>query len=166
MFHRLLHTDFDRTLTFLRLVLGAVFFAHGAQKMLGWYGGAGFDATMSIFTEGMSIPAPLAFLAIATEFFGSLALILGLLGRVAGVAILVEMIVAVFLVHLPFGFFMNWTGIQAGEGFEYHLLAIAIALPIAVKGAGAWSLDHALDKRLGRPTVAYPEGRWRKAHAH
>jgi len=166
MFHKLLHTDLDRTFTLLRFVLGTVFFVHGAQKMLGWYGGAGFDATMSMFSEGMNIPAPLAFLAIATEFFGSLALILGLLGRLAGVAILVEMMVAVFLVHLPFGFFMNWTGTQGGEGFEYHLLAIAIALTIAVKGAGAWSLDYALDRRLGRPTAAYPEGRWGKAHAH
>lgn len=166
MFHKLLHTEFDGTLTFLRFVLGAVIFAHGAQKMLGWYGGPGFGAAMGMFTEGMNIPASLALLAIATEFIGSLALILGLLGRVVGLAIVVEMIVAVFLVHLPFGFFMNWMGTQPGEGFEYHLLAIAIALTIAVKGAGAWSLDYWLDWQLGRPTTAHPEGRWRKAHAH
>src|SRR5437870_7719762 len=117
MFRNLFDTDSDGTLTFLRLVVGSVMLAHGAQKMLGWFGGPGYGATMGMFGQ-MGIPAPLALLVISTEFFGSLFLILGFLGRIAALGIAVEMIVAVALVHLRFGFFMNWSGMQAGEGFE------------------------------------------------
>ena len=128
----------------LRLVLGIVMFAHGAQKVTGWFGGEGFTATMKIFTQQMGIPAPLAFLAIAAEFFGGLGLIVGLLGRIAAFGILCNMIVAMLMVHARFGFFMNWFGKQKGEGFEYHLLAIAIALAILIKGSGAFSIDRLL----------------------
>jgi putative oxidoreductase len=141
MFSKLVRTREDWTLTFLRLVLGAIFFAHGAQKALGWFAGPGYAGAMAMFHQ-MGIPGPFGLLAVAAEFLGSLALFCGLLGRLAGVAIAVDMVVAVLLVHLPNGFFMNWSGTQAGEGFEYHLLAIGIAVTIAVKGSGAWSIDR------------------------
>jgi len=142
---RLLGTSNDVSLTFLRLVLGVVFFAHGAQKMLGWFGGYGFHATIGFFGH-LGMPAPVAFLVICIEFFGGLGLIVGLLTRIAALGIGVEMIGAIFMVHMPNGFFMNWAGKQKGEGFEYHLLAIAIAGTLLLRGAGKFSVDHALSK--------------------
>ena len=146
MFYRLISTSNDRTLAVLRLVLGIVFFAHGAQKMLGWFGGPGFSGTMQLFMQ-MGVPAPLAFLAIAAEFFGGLGLLVGFLGRLAALGIMINMLVAIVAVHLPHGFFMNWTGTKQGEGFEYHLLVLAIGLAVFVKGSGAMSVDHALTQR-------------------
>ena len=146
MFRKLLTTSNDLTLTLLRLVLGVTFFMHGAQKMLGWFGGYGFHATMGFFTQQMGIPAPLAFLAICAEFFGGLGLIVGLLSRIAALGIIVNMLVAIATVHHVNGFFMNWTGQQKGEGYEYHLLAIALAIVVLVKGAGALSLDRLLTR--------------------
>jgi putative oxidoreductase len=140
---RLLATDDAWALAVARLALGLVMFPHGAQKMLGWFGGQGFTATMGFFTS-QGIPAPLAFLAIVAEFFGSLGLIVGLLGRVAAFGIFCVMVVAILAVHLPNGFFMNWSGKQAGEGFEYHLLAIGLALAVMVGGSGTLSFDRAL----------------------
>ncbi len=131
----------------MRLVLGVVFFAHGSQKMLGWFGGYGFHGTMGFFTQKMGIPAPLAFLAICAEFFGGLGLIVGLLSRIAAFGIICNMLVAIVTVHFANGFFMNWFGNQKGEGFEYHLLAIAMGLVILIKGAGAFSLDRLLSSR-------------------
>ena len=144
MFRKLLSTSDDWTLTLLRLFMGVIFFAHGAQKALGWFGGYGFSGTMGFFTNMMHIPAPLAFLAICAEFLGSMGLLVGLLGRVAAFGITCNMLVAVHLVHSKVGFFMNWTGQQKGEGFEYHLLAIAVAIVLMVKGSGAFSIDRAL----------------------
>ncbi|HUB02926.1 MAG TPA: DoxX family protein [Terriglobales bacterium] len=142
---RLLATSDDVTLTILRIVLGVVFFAHGAQKMLGWFGGYGFHGTMSFF-EHLGFPAPVAFLIICTEFFGGLGLIVGLLTRIPALGIGVEMIGALLIVHLPNGFFMNWYGNQKGEGFEYHLLVIAIAAVLLIRGGGAFSADRALSR--------------------
>jgi putative oxidoreductase len=144
MFRKLLSTSDDWTLTLLRLFMGVIFFAHGAQKALGWFGGYGFSGTMGFFTNMMHIPAPLAFLAICAEFLGSMGLLVGLLGRIAAFGITCNMLVAVLLVHSKVGFFMNWTGQQKGEGFEYHLLAIAVAIVLMVKGSGAFSIDRAL----------------------
>jgi putative oxidoreductase len=145
MLKRLTSTSNDVALTILRLVLGVVFFAHGAQKMLGWFGGYGFHGTMG-FLEHVGLPAPVALLVICTEFFGGLGLIVGFLTRIPALGIGVEMIVAIFMVHLPNGFFMNWFGNQKGEGFEYHLLAIAIAAALLLRGAGAFSVDRALSQ--------------------
>lgn len=142
---RLLGTSDDVTLTMLRLILGVVFFAHGAQKLLGWFGGYGFHGTMG-FLEHVGLPAPVALLVICTEFFGGLGLIVGLLTRVAALGIGTEMIGALFMVHIPNGFFMNWVGNQKGEGFEYHLLAIAIAATLLLRGAGKFSADRALSE--------------------
>src|ERR1700757_3933242 len=136
MIRNLLKTDDNTATTILRLVLGFVFFAHGAQKMLGWFGGYGFSGTMGYFTGAMHIPALFAFLAIAAEFFGGLGLILGFLTRIAAFGITVNMLVAVALVHRSFGFFMNWTGTQKGEGFEYHLLVLAITAFLMIRSAG------------------------------
>ncbi|HKR67063.1 MAG TPA: DoxX family protein [Thermoanaerobaculia bacterium] len=145
MFRKLTQTNPDLTLTVLRVVLGVVMFAHGAQKMLGWFGGYGFTGTMGFFTGTMGIPAPFAFLAIVAEFFGGLGLILGLFSRVASLGIIVTMLTAAFMVHVP-TFFMNWNGTQKGEGFEYHLIAVAIGVAILIKGSGAFSLDRAIAK--------------------
>lgn len=147
MFRKLLATSNDWTLTLLRLVMGLIFFAHGAQKALGWFGGYGFSGTMGFFTQMMHIPAPFAFLAICAEFLGGLGLIFGALSRIAAFGIAVNMVVAVLLVHSQFGFFMNWTGQQKGEGFEYHLLALVIAIVLIVRGGGAFSVDQALSSR-------------------
>lgn len=144
MFKRLLLTSDDPALLILRIILGIVFFAHGAQKALGWFGGDGLQATMESFTSKMNIPTPLAALAIAAEFLGGLGLITGLLARIAALGILTNMVVAIFMVHLKNGFFMNWFGKQPGEGFEYHLLAIAMALAIVLNWAGSLSLDRVI----------------------
>jgi len=148
MLRKLTMTDDATATTILRLVLGLVFFAHGSQKMLGWFGGSGFAATMGSFTGYMHIPALFAFLAIAAEFFGALGLILGLLTRVAAFGIAVNMLVAVVTVHRQFGFFANWSGKQKGEGIEYHLLALAICTFLMLKGAGAFSIDRKLSAAL------------------
>jgi putative oxidoreductase len=152
MFGKLLATPNDSTLTIMRLVLGVTFFMHGAQKMLGWFGGYGFQGTMGFFTQQMGIPAPLAFLAICAEFFGGLGLILGLLSRIAALGITVNMLVAIAKVHSGNGFFMNWSGQQKGEGFEYHLLAIALAVVVMIKGSGAFSIDRAIEGRTSTPS--------------
>jgi putative oxidoreductase len=142
---RLMGTNNDVALTILRVILGMVFFAHGSQKMLGWFGGFGFHGTMGAFTH-MGMPAPLAFLVICTEFFGGLGLLVGLLTRIAALGIAGLMIGAIFMVHLKVGFLMNWMGTQKGEGFEFHLLALAIAAALLLRGAGAWSVDRALSE--------------------
>jgi putative oxidoreductase len=141
---KLMATTNDASLTLMRLVLGLVFFAHGAQKVLGWFGGYGFSGTMNFFTSTLHIPAPFAFLAIMAEFLGGLGLILGFLARIAAFGIAVNMLVAVFMVHIHNGLFMNWFGTQKGEGWEYHALAIALAIAIMARGAGAFSVDGAL----------------------
>lgn len=147
MSKKIFHTSNDYVLTILRLVLGVVFFAHGAQKMLGWFGGYGFKGTMGFFTQTMHIPAAFAFLAIAAEFFGGLGLLVGLLTRVAAFGITVNMLVAIFTVHVANGFFMNWSGQQKGEGFEYHLLVLAMTTALMIRGAGAFSIDRAISEK-------------------
>jgi len=144
MIRRLFGTDDSSATSILRLALGVVFFAHGAQKMLGWFGGYGFTGTMGYFTGVMHIPAPLAFLDIAAEFFGGIGLMLGFLTRIAAFAIGVIMLVAIVTGHHAFGFFMNWTGTQKGEGFEYHLLVLGMVAFLTIRGAGAFSVDRVL----------------------
>jgi putative oxidoreductase len=135
----LLQTDGSIVPLVLRLSLALVIFPHGAQKTLGWFGGHGFKGTMASFNKS-GIPAGLAFLAIMAEFLGPLGLTAGLLTRVAALGIAVIMLVAI-TVHMQHGFFMNWFGAQKGEGFEYHLLALGLAVALIISGAGAWSLD-------------------------
>ena len=142
MLANLVRTNPDWVLAVVRIILGVVFFAHGAQKLLGWFGGRGFKNMMAYFTTQTKLPGVVAFLVIVIEFFGSLGLIVGLFGRMAALGIIAVMTGAAVKTHIPHGFFMNWAGNQKGEGFEYHLLAMAIALLIFFKGSGALSLDY------------------------
>jgi len=141
-------TDEGWTGFILRLTLGLVMFPHGAQKLLGWYGGFGFDGTMGFFTDVMHLPWIVAFLVIMGEFFGSLGLLAGFLTRFSAVSLAVIMSGAIMTTHLPYGFFMNWFGKQQGEGYEYHLLVIGIAAALLVTGGGKWSLDRRIADRL------------------
>lgn len=137
----------------LRLSLGIVMFAHGAQKVLGWFGGPGLEGTFAMFEQSFGIPPALAALAIAAEFLGGLLLIVGAFGRLAALAIGVDMIVAALVAHVSNGFFMNWSGQQAGEGFEYHVLAVGMAAALVVLGSGCCSVDRALSRRKERRVV-------------
>jgi len=147
-FKRLFETGDEWSGLILRVTLGVVMFPHGAQKLLGWYGGYGFSGTMGFFTEQMHIPAVLAFLVIITESFGSLGLIVGVLTRVAAFGITCIMVVAIAMVHWPHGFFMNWFGKQQGEGFEYHLLVLGVCAVLLISGGGRWSADRKIAARL------------------
>jgi putative oxidoreductase len=144
MFKRLLATDGSFSGTILRVVLGAVMLPHGAQKLLGAFGGAGLKPTIDWFQTAHHIPVYLALAAILAESLGALALIAGFGTRLAALAVAVDMGVAIYLVHWKNGFFMNWMGNRPGEGFEYHLLAIAIGLALVIKGGGRWSIDRAI----------------------
>ena len=140
----LIKTETDYLVALSRLVLGILFFAHGSQLMLGWFGGFGLSGSMHFFTQQLGIPAAFAFLGIAGQFFGGIFLIAGLAGRIAALAIIGNMVVAVAKVHWQYGLFMNWFGTQKGEGFEYHLLAVTLGLLVVVRGSGAFSLDRLL----------------------
>ncbi len=142
----LMETKDDISALVLRLVLGIVFFPHGAQKALGWFGGYGLKGSLDFFTVKMHIPLVFALLAIAAEFLGSIALVFGLFTRLAAFGIAVVMVVAINLVHMHNGFFMNWSGMQKGEGIEYHLLVIAIAVALMIRGGGALSADRKFSK--------------------
>ena len=141
----LLRTDRSYSQTLVRLTLGLVLLPHGAQHLLGAFGGYGFTATVAWMTGALGIPPVVAGAGILVEFFAPLALIFGLGSRLAGSALAVFMAVAA-ATHLPNGFFMNWVGtMPAGvEGFEYHLLTIALAITIIVRGGGALSVDRAI----------------------
>jgi len=127
-----------------RLVIGLLMAAHGAQKLLGWFGGYGFGGTMGFLTAQVGLPYPIALLVILTESIGALFLVLGLASRVMAAGVAAVMVGAIATVHLANGFFMNWSGAQKGEGFEYHILAIALALVVMLRGSGAASVDRAL----------------------
>lgn len=149
----LFRTSDDLAPALARLTLGLVIFPHGAQHMLGWFGGYGFHGTLGWMTGTLGFPAPLAVLALVTEIAAPFALVLGLGGRLAALGI-VGLMFGALSTHLPNGFFMNWFGsLPAGqEGFEYHLIAIALAGVVALEGSGAWSLDRML--AVARPSGA------------
>jgi putative oxidoreductase len=148
MFAKLVTTPNSAALAIVRFALGVVIFAHGAQKALGWFGGAGAAGTVGFFEQAFGVPAVLAVLVIAAEFLGGLGLIVGALGRVAAVGVIAVMLGAIGLVHLPNGFFMDWSGQQAGQGFEFHILVIAMAAAVLLRGSGALSLDRMLAERV------------------
>jgi putative oxidoreductase len=137
-------TETDYMVAFTRLVLGFLFFVHGSQLMLGWFGGFGLSGSMHFFTQQLGIPAAFAFFGMAGQFLGGCLLIVGPAGRVAALAIIGNMVVAVAKVHWRFRRFMNWFGTQKGEGFEYHLLVVTLGLLVVVRGSGAISLDRLL----------------------
>ena len=149
MLTQLFYTQQDYLLLLLRLVLAAVIFPHGAQKLLGWFGGPGFNGTMGFF-KSIGIPRIFGLLAIFTEFMAPLALVAGLLTRVSALGVAIVMLTAAIKVHLPYGFFMNWNDDMHGEGYEYHILAIGIAILLIVSGGGAFSIDQALASLLSR----------------
>jgi len=146
MFRKLIQTNDDWTLLIGRLTLALVFFPHGAQKVLGWFGGYGFSGTMDYFT-GTGMPWIVAFLVIMGEFLGPIGLAIGCLSRVAAGGLAIIMTGAIVTVHFSNGFFMNWAGNQPGEGFEYHLLAIGLTLVVILKGSGPLSVDRKLAAR-------------------
>jgi putative oxidoreductase len=143
IFQWLLQTDGNVVGLILRVTLAVVMFPHGAQITLGWFGDHGLKRTMKFFTSS-GIPAVFALLAIAAEFVGPLGLAVGLLTRVAALGIACVMLVGIVTVHWPYGLFMNWYGNQKGDGFEYHLLVLGMAIALIIVGGGAWSLDSAL----------------------
>jgi putative oxidoreductase len=144
----LFQTDEAWSSLILRVMLGIVMLPHGAQKLLGWFGGFGFAGTMGMFTDKMHLPAVIAFLIIVGESLGSLGMILGFLTRLTAAGYVLIMLGAITMVHWPNGFFMNWFGKQAGEGFEYHLLVIGMSLALLLAGGGKWSVDGAIAKKL------------------
>lgn len=145
-FPNILATGDSFSLFVLRLALGVVVLPHGLQKVFGWFGGWGLDGTLGWFGS-IGIPAFLGILAIAADFAGAIAVIAGIGTRIAAFGIAVNMVVAALVVHRPNGFFMNWAGNQAGEGYEFHILAAAIALAVVLGGAGRWSIDRLLASR-------------------
>jgi putative oxidoreductase len=141
---RLIQTPNDTTLIVARWVLAIIFFGHGTQKAFGWFGGMGFERSLVFFQDTMSIPPALTVFVIFTELSAATGLVLGLLTRIAAFGLLALMVVAPFANHLYPRFFMNWSGTRGGEGYEYHLLAIALILGLVVRGGGAWSVDRLL----------------------
>lgn len=147
IFIRFISTKDDNGIFVARVVLALVMLPHGLQKLLGLFGGNGFSATITYFTSS-GIPVVLAFLVIMAESLGALALLAGFFGRFMSFGITMNMLGAIFLVHLPNGFFMNWFGTQKGEGFEYHLLALGLAFLVMIDGSGKFSIDRLLHKWL------------------
>lgn len=161
MFAKLLAADDNRAFTLLRVTLGLVMLPHAAQKLFGWFGGAGIEGTVAGMGLAFGIPAPLALVAIAVEGLGTIALLLGLGTRFAALGLAGLMLVAGSF-HRANGYFMNWAGTQGGEGFEFHLLYIGAALALVLGGAGAWSIDRAMTRAAERAEPA-PAPRLRKA---
>ena len=145
---QLFATDEDWSGLILRGTAGLVMFPHGAQKLLGWFGGHGYDGTMGFFTQSLGLPWIVAFLVIIGESLGSVALLAGFLTRFTAASFIIIMGGAIIMAHLPHGFFMNWSGQQQGEGYEYHLLLIGISLALIVTGAGRWSIDRMIADKL------------------
>ncbi|HSQ60258.1 MAG TPA: DoxX family protein [Acidobacteriota bacterium] len=142
----LVRTPNDFALFLVRVGLGIVILPHGLQKLFGWFGGKGVAGTIHFFEEALKIPPFWTACAIAAETAGALALIVGFLGRVGAAGVLVVMGVAVYLIHGRQGFFMNWYAQPRGEGYEFHILAIAMGLAVLIRGSGAFSVDRALTK--------------------
>ena len=131
-----------------RVILGCVMFPHGAQKLFGWFGGFGFTNSMTYFTQTTGLPWIIAFLIIMGESLGSLGLIVGFFTRLSALGLICIMVGAIITVHIPNGFFMNWFGKQAGEGFEYHLLVIGMSIPLLISGGGKYSVDVLIHKNF------------------
>ncbi|MBX2801912.1 MAG: DoxX family protein [Myxococcales bacterium] len=145
MVDELIRTERRVELALSRLVVAVVLWPHGAQKVLGWFGGYGFSGTQGYFVETLGMPWLLGALVIAIEFTGPVLLVVGLAVRPVAVLVAAVMLGAVTVGgHYEHGFFMNWFGTQSGEGFEYHLLMVALCAVLVVGGAGAWSVDARL----------------------
>ncbi len=147
MFKALLRTDSSKETIFLRLALGAVMFPHGAQKVFGLFGGPGYARTLEMFTAKLHFPELAVVLLMITELAGALCLVAGFLTRIFALAIGSSLAICAYMNHLQNGFFMNWSGMQKGEGFEFHILAIGIALALTIRGGGAFSVDKKLVRK-------------------
>jgi putative oxidoreductase len=141
-------TDENINNLIIRVMLGIVVFPHGAQKLLGWFGGYGLEGTLGFFTDKLGVPLIIAILVILGESLGALGLIAGFMTRFCAIGVLMIMAGAVVMSHAANGFFMNWSGQQAGEGFEYHILAIALCIPLLISGGGRFSADGFISKRF------------------
>jgi putative oxidoreductase len=144
----ILETSPDWVPALQRVTLGGVILAHGAQKALGWFGGGGVSATLAFFRDVLHLPSPIGLFVIASDFVGSLMLLTGAFTRASALAAGAVMLGAIFSVHAANGFFMNWFGTQAGEGFEFHLLALALAAALIARGGGRASLDRYWAEKL------------------
>ena len=147
MLQNILKTRQGFDLTVLRVILGIVMFAHGAQKMLGIFGGYGWSGTMQFFTETMHMSYLTSVLTIFIEFFGALMFITGFFTRIAALGMFGLFTGIIYNVALPNGFFMNWGGKNPGEGYEYHLLVLGMSLALLIGGAGSLSIDHKLSSK-------------------
>lgn len=152
MLRNLLRTPDDKVLTLLRVVLAIVVFPHGAQKMLGWFGGFGPSGTLGFLTTQMHIPYAIALLVFVGEFFAPIALFFGFLGRLSALAIAIDFVTVASKAHVQNGFFMNWGGQQKGEGYEFFILLVGIAIALTIRGSGAWSIDRLIAKDRPGPT--------------
>jgi putative oxidoreductase len=157
MFRKLIATRNDYAALVVRAALALVMFPHGAQKLLGWFGGYGPAGTVGYFQQALGVPPAMTWLVILAESLGAVALLAGFFGRFMSFGIAATMVGAVLMVHGHNGFFMNWGGKAPGEGYEYHLLAIAMAVAVMIRGSGALSVDLALQRRLGNRDVAADE---------
>lgn len=142
MKNRIFYTSESLAPLVIRIMLGIVVFPHGAQKLLGWFGGYGFSGTMGFFTDTMGLPWLIGFLVILLESIGTIALITGLATRIMAVFYLLLALGIVFTSHIQHGFFMNWFGNQQGEGYEYFILWIGMAISLIITGAGNYSIDR------------------------
>ncbi|MEP3372475.1 MAG: DoxX family protein [Maribacter dokdonensis] len=146
LFRTLVKTNPNLGFSIARMTLGLVIFPHGAQKLLGLFGGYGYSATIEMFTTQMGLPSIIAFSVIMIEFFGSISLVLGLFSRFWALSLIGMFLGIIFTTQLQHGFFMNWSGNKAGEGYEYSLLVIGIALSILMNGSGKYSIDTIISK--------------------
>jgi putative oxidoreductase len=153
MWRNLLRTPDDKVFTLLRVVLAIVVFPHGAQKMLGWFGGFGPAGTIGFLTTQMHIPYAIALLVFVGEFFAPIALFFGFLGRLSALAIAIDFTTVAVKAHVQNGFFMNWGGQQRGEGYEFFILLVGIAVALVFRGSGAWSIDRLIAKDRPAPTA-------------
>lgn len=146
MIKAIFKTSDSVAMLFLRLALGVVMFPHGAQKVLGWFGGAGFAGTVESFQTNLGFPFVLVLLLMAIELLGSIGLLAGFFTRLSAAGIGSSIAVCAWMNHVQNGFFMNWFGTQQGEGVEFHILVVGIALALIIKGGGMFSLDRILSK--------------------
>jgi len=141
MKNKLFRTSESYTPLILRILLGLVVFPHGMQKLLGWFGGYGFSGTMGFFTETIGLPWIIGFLVVILESIGAISLIAGIGTRIIAFSYVILALGIIFTSHIQNGFFMNWFGAQAGEGYEYFILWIGMAIALFISGGGKYSID-------------------------
>ncbi|HEV2735093.1 MAG TPA: DoxX family protein [Longimicrobiaceae bacterium] len=159
MFDRLIRTDDNLPLFFVRLALAIVIWPHGAQKVLGWWHGSGPAKTIEFFDMAWGIPPFVTVLVMLAEFVGPVLLLAGLLGRFAAFSIALVMVGAIYFDTGKWGFFMNWYGQPRGEGFEFHILVFGMVAALLVGGSGRWSVDRMLTRRRPGTEAGYAPGR-------